>query len=170
MASSVLVTPSWWRIVVERLARQAAQTAVPIIAALDISGGDVHLQDAATGIVIACALTLVKGILQAIANVAPANDEQWYWRWLDRAAPAFAGTFLGLIPAAEMDLSTVPWKNVLVASVASAALAVIALYAAPPAIVADPTTAPLDEDLDSHSRPRHRADTGVIPFHTGDAR
>lgn len=142
MSTSVLDTGSFWRDLLERVGRQAAQTALPIVAAVGASGSI-----NAKAVTLAIAGAVVLTVLKALATVSWQPGEDWYWVLLDRAVPAAAGTALGFLPVDALNLSAVDWSAVGYAAVAAAITAVLAYYITPPTTAVRPTTAPDEQPL-----------------------
>lgn len=128
MSTSALATSSFWRDLLERAGRQAAQTALPIVVAVSAAGG-LNLKAVAVAIAGAVVLTVVKAL--ATVNVTP--GETWYWVLLDRAVPAAAGTVLGMWPVDAFDIDKVDWSAVGWAAASAAVVALLAYYVTPPA-------------------------------------
>lgn len=131
--TSSLADASWWRIVVERLGRQFAQTALPLLAVITAAPGTFQPRAFVVSTALALALSLGLSILREVASITPAADAALAWRVLDRAAPAFAGVLLGLWPVDAVGLLTFEWRNALLAASAAAVQAAIAYVATPPA-------------------------------------
>ena len=122
-----LATAAFWQDLAERLGRQAAQTAVPIILASGLSTG-LH----ASAVLTAVGVALVVTFLKTIAGVTASPDEPLAWQLIDRALPAAAGTILGFVPVDLASLANVDWVHVSVAALSAAVLAVVAYYVTPP--------------------------------------
>jgi len=132
MIDSIYLFVPFWRHLCERLARQAAQTAVPILATVAASTGRVDLP--AFFVILGGALVVTLGktaLLEVLAVEVTPGAPTWAVL-LDRSVPAFAGVVLGCWPADATGLMYVDWVTVLQASSAAAVLAVIAAYATPP--------------------------------------
>lgn len=128
---SVLTRSSFWVDLAERVGRQAAQVALPIVAVLGTSGS----LDVTTALVAlggAVALT----ILKALAGITVQPDEPLVWRLVDRAVPAAAGVLVGMIPLDLTSLAGVDWKAAGFAAVSAGLTAVIAYWMTPPAAAA----------------------------------
>lgn len=135
-AVSILVTVSWWRMLLERLGRQAAQTIVPVLAAVVSQGGTIQPKTVILGLAGALAVTLGKALLLSILDVAPSGTESLTWRLVDRAVPAFAGVFAGIWPNAWAGLGAFDWTSTLYAAISAAGVAVLAVWVTPPALAA----------------------------------
>ncbi len=131
MTGSDLATPTFWRELLERAARQAAQTFAPIVAA--VVGGGHPFDLAAVAIAVAGAVAVT--VLKALSGIMLHPDEAWYWQLLDRAVPAVAGTALGFVPVSWTDIIHVQWTQVAYASLGAGVIALLSAYVAPPAAV-----------------------------------
>ena len=137
MTPSPYVAASFWRLLLERLGRQAAQTAVPILAVLISAGGQVDVKTVGIALAGSLAVTLGKALFLAFVDVPPDGPATpLAWRLLDRAVPAFAGVLAGLWPDSGLGLLSFNWTAALAAAGAAAVTAVIAVYATPPALFA----------------------------------
>jgi hypothetical protein len=135
MSSPVpLVTVAWWRVLLERLGRQAAQTAVPILAAVVASTG--HVDPVATVWALggALAVTVVTTTVRYLADVHPDATAPFLVQVLDRAVPAAFGVLAGLPLASWSDLVSVDWTQALYAAGAAAVTAILAVYVTPPSM------------------------------------
>ena len=152
--SAPLTTWPWWRDLAERLGRQALQTVAPILAAVVAAQG--HVDVVATLVVLggSLAVTAIKGLLAAVADVVPPTNAGLGVTLLDRALPAFAGVMLGFMPADWLGLITMHWRDDLTAALSAAALAVLSAYVTPPA-------APLQRRLVAAHRPMSRPGRAV---------
>lgn len=139
MPTSTLATVSFWRVLADKLGRQAAQTAAPILAAVVAAGGSIDVRTVTIGLAGTLLVTLVKGAVQYIADAQVTPGAPLPWQWLDRAAPAAAGVIAGLLPADWRGLIDLDWRAAAVAAGSAAALAVLALYVTPPAFTAGRT-------------------------------
>lgn len=128
MPTSPLTARSYWRQLLDRAGRQTAQTIVPIIAATQTSG-TIQWRAATTAVIVAASLSILKGI----AGITAHPDSPWPWQLLDRAAPAAAGTIIGLIPVDLADLADLDWRRILIAATCAAAIAALAYWITPPA-------------------------------------
>lgn len=133
-----------WRRILERMGRQAAQTAVPIIAAASASYGTLHWRAATTAVGVAVGLTFLKNLAGIRVDVRDSVGKQL----LDRAVPAFAGTMIGFIPVDVGNVLEVDWSNVTWASVSAAVIAVLAYYITPPSSVVAVVGDPMGPDRD----------------------
>lgn len=136
MSTSVLATVPWWRSLLERLGRQAAGTAVPILAAVVAAGGDVSVETVAFGLAGTLAISLGKAALLAVADVQATTATALGWQLVDRAVPAAAGVLAGLWPVDAAGLADIDVRAALVAAGAAALLAVIGYWVTPPALTA----------------------------------
>lgn len=127
MSTSVLDTSSFWRQLLERAGRQAAQTALPIVAAVG-AAGVINV----TAVVVAVVVAVLVTVLKALAGVAATPDEPLLWQLLDRAVPAAAGTLLGFVPVDLANIEGVDWSAVGFAAVSAAVVAMLAYYVTPP--------------------------------------
>lgn len=148
MSASVLSTRVFWRALLERAGRQAAQTVLPLIAVIGVSGGGLNIEPIALATTVAVAVTLLKGL----AGISAGAGESLGWHLLDRAVPAAAGVLIGAVPVDLADLAHIDAKNLTLAALAAAATAVISFYVTPPSgidaqVVTD--VAPTDEALDN---------------------
>ena len=134
--SAALVTVAWWRVLGERLLRQAAQTAGPVLAAVVAAGGVVDLRSAVLGLAGVEAVTLAKATLQYLADVHFSPDDPWWVQVLDRAVPAAAGVLLGVPLATWADAVSTDWSAAGKAAGAAAVLALVMAYGAPGTLVA----------------------------------
>ena len=131
---SPYATASFWRLLLERLGRQAAQTIVPILVVLVSSGGQMDLRTVGLALVGSLAVTLGKSFFLALIEVTDGPDTPLVWRLIDRAVPAFAGVYAGLWPNEGSGFLTIHWAASLTAAGTAAILAVVAVYATPPAV------------------------------------
>lgn len=143
MTTSVLDTPGFWRDLGERLIRQLAQTALPIVLVVGVT-----TTIDAKNLVLPLLVTAGVTVLNALRHVAVTSGEGIGWQLLDRAVPAAAGVLLGFVPISATDLFTVDWKAAGFAAVAAAVSSVLAFYLAPPAAVAVAKAAAPDYSLD----------------------
>lgn len=130
--TSVLATPIWWRHLVERVGRQFAQTALPILAVLITAPGSVSGKAWVVATLISVAVTLGKATVAEFVAITPNADAALTWRLLDRAVPAAAGVLLGLWPVSAEGLASFDLRAALVAAGAAGVSAIVALYATPP--------------------------------------
>lgn len=131
--TSSLADSAWRRLVVERLGRQFAQTALPLLAVIVAAPGTFEPRAFVVSTGLALALSLGLSILREVAAITPATDAALAWRILDRAAPAFAGVLVGLWPVDAVGLLTFDWSSAFIAATAAAVQAAIAYVATPPA-------------------------------------
>lgn len=129
-----LVTVAWWRVLLERLGRQAAQTAVPILAAVVAATGHVDVRATVLALLGAEAVTVLTTTVRYLADVHPAPDAPLGVQVLDRAVPAAAGVLAGLPVASWADIIAVDWAEAGWAALAAGVTAVIAVYVTPPAL------------------------------------
>src|SRR4051812_41061488 len=115
MSTSVLATGSFWRDLLERVGRQLAQTALPIVAAVG-AAGSIDVKPVFTALAGAAVLT----ILKALVTVKYEPGEDALSALLDRAVPAAAGTALGMFSLDVFDVTLVDWSAVAWAAVAAA--------------------------------------------------
>lgn len=146
MSASVLDTADFWKDLGERVGRQVAQTALPIVAVVGASA-DFQVKPVVLALLISVAVT----VLNALRKVVVTPGEPLAWQLLDRAVPAAAGVLLGFVPVDVSGLDVVDWKAAGYAAAAAAATAVLAYFVTPPSAVAVaralPDYAPLDEVL-----------------------
>lgn len=131
--TSTLADTAWWRLVVERLGRQFAQTALPLFAVITAAPGEFEPKAFAVAAVLALALSLGLSILRELVAITPSVDAALPWRLLDRAVPAAAGVLVGLWPVDVAGLLTFDWRNALVAAGFAALSAALAYVWTPPA-------------------------------------
>lgn len=117
----------WWRRLLERAGRQAAQVVVPIIAAAQTGSGF-----PAQAVILAAALAVLLTILKAFAGITATPGSPWPWQLLDRAVPAAAGTILGFVPVDAAGIISVDWARVFTAALSAALVAALAYYITPP--------------------------------------
>ena len=140
--TSVLADAVWWRLVLERLGRQFAQTTLPLLAIVTTAPGSFEPKAFVVATVLALAVSLGLSILRELVAITPTAEAALPWRLLDRAVPAAAGVLVGLWPVDAAGLLTFDWSNALVAAGAAALSAALAYMVTPPAFV----MAPLGED------------------------
>ena len=128
---AALVTVAWWRILLERLLRQAAQTAVPVLTPVVQAGGAVSLDAVLLGLAGVEAVTLLKAAVLYVLDVHVDPAAPWWQQALDRSVPAAAGVLAGIPLASWADAVATDWTSVGKAAVVAAVLAQIATYAAP---------------------------------------
>lgn len=126
-----LVSAAWWRVLLERLGRQAAQTAVPILAVVVSTTGHVDIAAVVWSLVGAEAVTLFTTGVRYIADVHPDASSPLSVQILDRAVPAAAGVFAGLNVATWADLAGVDWQQVGWAALAAMLTSIVAVYVTP---------------------------------------
>ena len=131
MSTSVIATTSFWRELLDRAGRQAAQVALPIVAAVSAAGGGLHPGEVAAVLGVAVAVTFLK----ALAGLSASPAEPLGWRLLDRALPAAAGVALGFIPVDLAGVGGVDWSAVGYAAGAAAVTSLLAYYVTPPSVV-----------------------------------
>ena len=153
--TSVLATAAWWRGIVERVGRQFAQTALPILAVIVSAPGTSSDKAWIVATLLSVALTLGKGVIGEFVALTPTEDAPLIWHLVDRAVPAAAGVLLGLWPVSANGLADFDLKAALIAAAAAGVSSVVALYVTPPAYapvgedgVPDITTLPTDEPGD----------------------
>lgn len=129
-----LVTVAWWRLLLERLGRQAAQTAVPILAAIVSATGHVDIQAVGVALFGALAVTVLTTAARELASITVDPSAALWVQVLDRAVPAAAGVVVGVPLASLGDLFTVDWASVGYAAVAAAVTAILSVYVTPPAL------------------------------------
>lgn len=127
-----LVTVGWWTLLFERLGRQAAQTAVPILATVVSATGRVDVAAVSTALFGALVVTFFKTIAQELAAVTVDPAAPFWVQVLDRAVPAAAGVFVGLGFVDFQSLLTVDWASTGYAALAAAVTALLAVYVTPP--------------------------------------
>lgn len=141
-STSVLADSVWWRIVLERLGRQFAQTALPLLALIVSAPGTFEPKAFVVATALALAVSLGLSILRELVAITPSADAALPWRLLDRAVPAAAGVLVGLWPVDAAGLLIFDWRNAAVAAGAASLSAALAYVVTPPAFV----MAPLGED------------------------
>jgi hypothetical protein len=129
-----LVTAAWWRVLAERAGRQAAQTAVPILAAVVAATGHVDAAANAVALAGAVAVTVLTTVFRYLADIHPDPSAPFLVQLLDRAVPAAAGVLAGLPLASWTDLVSVSWAQAGYAALAAAVTAILAVYVTPPAL------------------------------------
>ena len=91
-----LVTVAWWRLLLERLGRQAAQTAVPILATIVSATGRVDVQAVGVALFGALAVTVLTTAARELASITVDPSAALWVQVLDRAVPAAAGVVVGV--------------------------------------------------------------------------
>ncbi len=129
-----LVTVAWWRLVLERVARQTAQTAAPILAVIVTATGVLDAQTVLVALAGPIVVTLLKSLLIEVRQVTVDPTATWWVQLLDRAVPAAAGVYAGFVPVDLRGLLIVNWVSVSWAALAAAVLALVSVYVAPPAL------------------------------------
>ena len=129
-----LVSVAWWRLVLERVARQAAQTAAPILAVIVTATGVLDAQTVLVALAGPVVVTLIKSLLIEVRQVTINPAAPWWVQLLDRAVPAAAGVYAGFSPVDMRGLLIVDWASVSWAALAAAVLALVSVYVAPPAL------------------------------------
>ena len=143
-----LVTVGWWTLLLERLGRQAAQTAVPILATVVSATGRVDIAAVSTALFGALVVTFLKTVLQELVDVTVDPTAPLWVQFLDRAVPAAAGVFLGLGFVDFQSLMTIDWASAGYAALAAAVTALLAVYVTPPgAAIAAARPAPKHADV-----------------------
>lgn len=140
---STLGTLDYWRSLGERVARQVAQTALPIFLVV-ATGQTVDVKAGVVALVVAVVVTLLK----ALVGIQAAPGENLVWRLVDRAVPAAAGVLLGFVPVDLTGELSVDWKAAGLAALGAAVTAVLAYYVTPPSEVAVANATP-DYDADN---------------------
>jgi hypothetical protein len=120
---------AFWRSVGIRSMRQAAQVALPFLAALAATGQATNASITAT--LIAASTAVVVTVLSSMAGVTVTPQASWWVRAAERAGKAAAGSLLGFVTAGT--LLNVPWTTAVLASIGAAAAAVIQAWLSPPA-------------------------------------
>ena len=115
----------------ERLTRQAWQTALPIICTISQDGTpqpEALILTLATVEVVTLGAILLRELTQiTVPPGAPLIEVI-----TDRALSAFAGVVLGFWPSTWTGLTAAPWTHVLTAAAASAVIAVASWWMSPP--------------------------------------
>lgn len=150
---SPLVTRLFWAQLLERLGRQAAQTAAPMLVLIVSSGGVVDVRTVGLAMAGVLAVTLVAAALRGLADVHATADTALGWQLLDRAVPAAAGVFAGLWPTTAEGLLVFDARSASVAAASAALLAVLAYFMTPPAILV-PVSPSADGSFDVSTLPR----------------
>jgi hypothetical protein len=125
---SDLVEYSFARDLFERVIRQVLQVIGPVLAVVASTGEGFEIVPVALAVALAVLVTVAKALVDM---KAPEGAPVWRVL-LDRAGSAAAGTLIGLLPVDAFGLLAVDWQKVAVAVAASAALAVVSYYGAPP--------------------------------------
>lgn len=128
MSDLVVWSGAWWKALVESALRQAAQVLVPALVAIQMASGRVDVGASVAVVAAAMALTFVHGVLRGLAGAGQSGV-------VGRAVAAGAGTLAGLVPLSAVECAGLgwgDWKAMVVASVASAGLAVCHWYVDPP--------------------------------------
>ena len=128
-----LVTVAWWRAFAERLARSAAQTSAPILAAVVAAGGHITLTAVAVAVAGNDAAPPLTTIVRTVADVRVDSAAAWWVQLIDRGLPAAAAVIAAIPLASWADVAAVDWANTGKAALAAAFLALLSYYAAPPA-------------------------------------
>lgn len=133
-----VTSQTWWGAVADRLVRQFAQTAGPILVLLATQGLADEPKVVVFSLVSALLLTLGKAVLQTItASAVTANSPYWV-RLADRVGPAFAGVIVAAWPASLESVGSIAWADTITAAGAASVLAALQFYISP--AVALPTT------------------------------
>ena len=130
---SPLATAGFWRLLAERLGRQAAQTAVPILATLVAAGGQVDVKTVGIALAGSLGVTVVKSAFLYLADFEVPADAPFVWQLVDRAVPAAFGVLAGLWPVSADGLLNFQWQPALYAAGAAAVTAILSVYVTPPA-------------------------------------
>lgn len=141
--------PQWWRDLLERLVRNLLQALAPALTIVASTGG---MPDFATTFEMAfCVAALT--VLKYVAALTADEGDPWYWRLADRAASAAAAGAVALLPVEWSGaISAIDWAVIGRGALGSAVLALIMLYATPPALsVARSARMAMDDE------PEHRA-------------
>ena len=128
-----LITVAWWRLILERVARQVLQTAAPILAVLAAANG-LTVQTVLTALAGPVVISLIKSLFLEVRQVTVDPSAPWWVQILDRAVPAAVGVYVGFVPESLRGLLTVDWAAVSWAALSAAVLAVVAVYVAPPGL------------------------------------
>lgn len=137
MSTTVLATAGFWRDLLERVGRQLAQTALPIVAAVG-AAGSIDVKPVFTALAGAAVLT----VLKALVTVKYTPGEDALSALVDRAVPAAAGTALGMLSVDVLDIMGVDWSAVAWAAAAAAVIAMLAYYVTPPTVPPTPVEVP----------------------------
>jgi hypothetical protein len=127
----------FWRDLLERLGRQAAQVALPIV----LAAGTTHSLDI-PAVALAIGVAVGVSVLKTLAGITAGPDDALAWRLLDRVVAAMAGTALGFIPLDLGQLITVDWDHVAIAALAAGLTSLLAYYVTPPATSTPPLVDP----------------------------
>jgi hypothetical protein len=160
MPVPVLATHEWWRALIDRLGRQAAQTTYFVLAAIIASGGQIDLATTGIGLAGTLVVSLGKAGLMEFTQVQVTEGTALGWRLADRAVPAAAGVILGVWPSEWAGLLALDWGATSIAAAAAALLAVVSYWGCPPA-----TESPAPEphlSVGRTGRRRDRGDRGVV--------
>lgn len=132
MSTSTLATVSFWRVLAERTGRQAAQTAVPLLAAIVAAGGQVDVVNVSLALGMQVAVVAGKAAMQGLVDVRVAPDSALGWQLLDRAVPAAAGVYVGLWPVTGSGFATFDVRSASGAAGGAALTAVVTYFSNPP--------------------------------------
>lgn len=133
MTTSTLVTVAFWRVLVEKVGRQAAQTAVPLLAVIAAGGGKIDVTTVGIGIGMQVAVVAGKAAIQGLVDLKATPDSALGWQLLDRCVPAFAGVYAGAWPITGQGFADFDLRAVTVAACAAAATAALTYFTNPPA-------------------------------------
>lgn len=124
-ATSPLFSGPWWRDVLARAGRQAAQVVIPVLA-LATAGNLVGVDPlgVALGMALAVALTVLKAVLGlSVDPRAPLVQQA-----AERAASAAAGALLAVLPVDGRALLDLDWGIVGTAVAGAVGLALVAMF------------------------------------------
>lgn len=130
--SGSLVTYSFWQDVAERTVRSVLQTALPIASAVAATGAGVDAKAVSAALAAVVVFTLLKNVAGVRASGSGTAAI------FDRAGSAAAATILAFLPQAALsswsDWAAVDWGAVAMAASASALVAVVNFWLAPPVV------------------------------------
>lgn len=126
-----LVTTAWWRVLLERVLRQEAQTAIPILTTLVTAAGHFDLAASVLALAGAAAVTLVTTTVRYLADIQVDPASPWWKQFLDRSVWAAAGVVAAVPLGSWADTVAVDWVAVGKAALVALALAHLSVYGAP---------------------------------------
>ena len=143
------VTLPWWREILDRAARNAVQTLIPVLVTSSV-GSITGLDPLATLWVAFLAASVT--VLKAFANIQITERTALAWVLLDRAGPAAAATLLSFVTIDGTEVvPVVDWRAAFIATAGAALLAVAQHYVSP-AVVAEQE--PADDEISDPDDPR----------------
>jgi len=122
----------YWQEVLDRAARNAVQTIIPVLVAAQI--GSITGLDPLNVLWVAFVAALVT-VLKAIAQIQAGTETAIGWKLLDRAGPAAAATLISFLTIDGTNVaSVIDWRAASIATLSAALLAVAQTYVSPPVI------------------------------------